>query len=44
MATDLAKGEENVSVPIHGPRIKGEPMQAVAWYGARGIRSTYPWV
>lgn len=38
MATDLAKGEENVSVPIHGPRVKGQLMKAAAWYGARDVR------
>jgi hypothetical protein len=41
MATDLAKGEENVGVPIHGPRVKGEPMKAAAWYGSRDIRGTW---
>lgn len=40
MATNLAKGEENVSVPIHGPRVKGQLMKAAAWYGARDIRGT----
>ncbi len=44
MATDLAKGEENLSVPIHGPRVKGEPMQAAAWYGARDIRGAYAYI
>lgn len=41
MATDLAKGEENVGVPIHGPSVKGELMKAAAWYGARDIRGPY---
>ena len=32
MATSLAKSEENVAVPIQGPRVKGESMKAVTWY------------
>jgi hypothetical protein len=40
MATNLAKGEENVSVPIHGPRVKGQLMKTAAWYGVRDIRGT----